>query len=618
MISLGQAVGCLAMTSVPAGREHPPDTTGASLWVLLRPHRWRLLAVLMIGAAAALGESLGLALFSVLLNHLLDAGAAMKGPALLHGFYEQARTRPHVFFALIALVYVAKSLMALVSNYVSIAVALRIADRWRLELLRSVMGRVSPGQQSKQGSLLQLVLDEPSVAGGGLSAAGILAQNAISAAVIYATLIWLSPSTTLALTAIAALAFAVLTLLFRYARRVAEQRSRTYEAGYGYITEMLSALRQVTLFGMESTVLRKAEGLIARMRHVHQRGSVVATSPRIVIEVVFVASLVLMLALFAPTGGQSAFISAAGLAALAAMRLVPSFSAAAGTWVQVQQAIPAMARIRSQLQALHADEAQQAGKSRSAPPLQRALEIRDLHFAYPSRDAALRGIDITVPAGSFVALVGPSGSGKSTLVDLLCGLYEPESGEIRVDGVDLRGLDRFSWRQQLGVVAQDAFLFSGTVRENLCLLRPDCPEAQMRAAVAVVGAEPIIDALPAGYDTVIGERGHSLSGGQRQRLAMARVLIRQPRLLLLDEATSALDSASDDMVFRTLERHRGDATLIAVAHRLSSIRRADHIYVLQNGQVVESGDHASLLRQGGLYAVLYRTTEDDTSARVAE
>jgi ATP-binding cassette, subfamily B, bacterial len=618
MLSLGLAVDWLAMTSGPTGREDPPRSTGVSLWALLRPHRWRLAAVLLIGAVAALGESLGLALFSVLLNHLLDAGAAMKGPALLHGFYEQARTRPHVFFALIALVYVAKSLLTLVSNYVSIAVALRIADRWRVELLRSVLSRASPGLQAKQGSLLQLVLDEPSVAGGGLSAAGILVQNAISAAVIYATLIWLSPSTTLALTAVAALAFAVLTLLFRYARRVAEQRSRAYEAGYGYITEMLSALRQVTLFGLESAVLRKADDLVGQMRHVHRRGSVIASSPRIVIEVVFVASLVLMLALFAPTGGQSAFISAAGLAALAAMRLVPSFSAAAGTWVQVQQALPAMARIEERLRALYTAQAQEAASQRPAPPLQRVLQLHNVHFSYPGRDAALRGIDLTVPAGSFVALVGPSGSGKSTLIDLLCGLFEPDRGEICLDGVDLRGLSRSSWRQQLGVVAQDAFLFSGTVRENLCLLRPDCPEATMREAVAVVGAEPIIAALPAGYDTVIGERGHSLSGGQRQRLAMARVLIRQPRLLLLDEATSALDSASDEMVFRGLERHRGDATLIAVAHRLSSIRRADCIYVLQNGLVVESGDHASLLRQGGLYAVLYRTTEDDTSARVAE
>jgi ABC-type multidrug transport system fused ATPase/permease subunit len=209
--------------------------------------------------------------------------------------------------------------------------------------------------------------------------------------------------------------------------------------------------------------------------------------------------------------------------------------------------------------------------------------------------------------------VGPSGSGKSTLLDLFCGLHEPDSGALLVDGTDLKGVSKASWRSQLGVVPQDGFLLSGTIRENLCLLRPDCPEAFMREMVALVGAERIIAELPAGYDTVVGERGVSLSGGQRQRLALARVLIREPRLLLLDEATSALDSESDDQIFRALEkRYRGRMTIVAVAHRLASIQRADQIHVMKGGRLVESGDHASLLRNGGVYAGLYRTADAPT------
>jgi ABC-type multidrug transport system fused ATPase/permease subunit len=153
-------------------------------------------------------------------------------------------------------------------------------------------------------------------------------------------------------------------------------------------------------------------------------------------------------------------------------------------------------------------------------------------------------------------------------------------------------------------VPQDAFLLAGTVRENLCLLRPDCPQALLDEAVRSVGADKIIAGLPAGYDTMIGERGVSLSGGQRQRLALARVLVREPRILILDEATSALDAESDESIFRALERYRGRMTIIAIAHRLSSIQRADRIYVLKDGHVVEAGTHFDLLGRGGVYAAL--------------
>ena len=581
---------------------------------LLRAHLGRLAGVLALTVVAALAEAAGLALFSVLLNMVVGGKAPLHQPGFLGALSGQVRARPGVFFLLLGLTYVGKSALSLAANFASIAVALKIADEWRLRLFGALLRLPVRSVPPKQGALLQLVLDEPGVAGAGLGAAGILVQNLASALTIYATLFWISPTITMGLTAIGAVAGGALSVLTRYSRKAAEERSRVYVDGYGYITEMLSALKQVRIFGLERAVEERAESHVARMRVANRLGSAISSSPRIVIELVFFGAAILILALLAPRMGDAAMLSGAGLAAAAAMRLLPSFSAAAGTWVQVHAAIPAVRRIHDELQRLEAAAAPALDASAVPVTFDRALECRGVRFAYPERPPVLRGVDLRLEAGSFVAIVGSSGSGKSTLLDLLCGLYDPDQGEILVDGHRLRELPKSTWRGLLGVVPQDAFLLSGTLRENLCLLRPDCPEEVLREALVVAGADRLIAELPAGLDTVVGERGVSLSGGQRQRLALARVLIRQPRLLLLDEATSALDPESDEAVYRGLERYHGRITVLAISHRLASVRGADRIHVMQNGTVVESGDHAALLRLNGVYATMWRAAERQPEA----
>jgi ABC-type multidrug transport system fused ATPase/permease subunit len=533
----------------------------------------------------------------------------VSAPRFLHGLESSVRANPGVFFLILGLTYVAKSGLTLVANYASISVACQIADEWRLRLFGALLRMPVRSVPPKQGVLLQLILDEPGIAGAGLGAGGIMVQNVASALTIYVTLFWISPTITLGLTAIGAVAAGALSVLARYSRKASEQRSRAYVDGYGYITEMLTALKQVRIFGLERAVETRADGLVHRMRIAHRKGSAISSSPRIVIELVFFGAAILILALMAPKLGDPAMLSGAGLAAAAAMRLLPAFSAAAGTWVQVHQALPAVGRIHAELERLEAAAAPSPHEAAGAASFERSVECRGVRFAYPDRAPVLKGVDLRVEAGSFVAIVGSSGSGKSTLLDLLCGLYDPDAGEILVDGKDLRMISKGAWRELLGVVPQDAFLLSGTLRENLTLLRPECGPEAVAEALRVVGADKLVADLPAGLDTVVGERGVSLSGGQRQRLALARVLIRQPRLLILDEATSALDPESDEAVFAGLERARGKMTMIAIAHRLSSIRRADRILVMQDGVIVESGDHAALLRHNGVYATMWRSSE---------
>src|SRR5688572_13709269 len=227
---------------------------------------------------------------------------------------------------------------------------------------------------------------------------------------------------------------------------------------------------------------------------------------------------------------------------------------------------------------------------------------------------ALRDVTLDVPAGQTLALVGETGAGKSTLAQLVARFYDPTRGAVRVDGTDLREVTQQSLRRQLGVVPQEGFLFAGTVRENILFGRPGASELQLVGAAKAVGAHEFVKALPEGYDTEVGERGSRLSAGQRQLIALARALIADPRILVLDEATANVDVHAEAAIEVGLRRLLAGRTSIVIAHRLSTVMRADRIAVLEGGEVVESGSHDELIAAGGAYARLYRSWAEQAAA----
>jgi ABC-type multidrug transport system fused ATPase/permease subunit len=240
------------------------------------------------------------------------------------------------------------------------------------------------------------------------------------------------------------------------------------------------------------------------------------------------------------------------------------------------------------------------------PTIQGKLVFDGVTFRYGTGDKVLHDIAFEMAPGEMVALVGPSGAGKTSIANLICRFYDPNKGQITVDGQDLRRIKLSSLRQQVAVVLQDSFLFNNSVLENLLYGKPDADRDEIMGAAKAANAHDFIVQLPEGYDTEIGERGVKLSGGQKQRLALARAILADPRILILDEATSSVDAEAEFLIQQALERVLEGRTSLVIAHRLSTVRNADKIIVLDQGRIVEIGKHDELLARDGLYGQLYR------------
>ena len=266
----------------------------------------------------------------------------------------------------------------------------------------------------------------------------------------------------------------------------------------------------------------------------------------------------------------------------------------------------AMASTRRILDLLDVEPQITEGSGLLPKPVAGAVTFDDVRFSYASGPEVLHGLNIAVPAGETHAVVGLTGAGKSTIVKLLLRLYEPSSGQVTVDGVDVRDLTFGDLRGAIGLVSQDVFLFDGTVRENIAYGDPDASAEAIEQAAKLAEAHDFISALSDGYDTLVGERGQKLSGGQRQRLSIARAILRNPAILVLDEATSSVDNETEAAIQRSLEHVSEGRTTLVIAHRLSTVRHADRIHVLEAGLVRETGTHDELVLAGGLYAALWR------------
>jgi subfamily B ATP-binding cassette protein MsbA len=421
------------------------------------------------------------------------------------------------------------------------------------------------------------------------------------------------------------------------ARRIGRSVRRTTRRGQDKLAEIQTIVHEtvtgnaiVKAFGMELWEMGRFRRAADRLLHANMRSVAVQSISSPLMDALGAVAIALLLLVGRNSIVHGAWTSGRFIAFLAAVimlydpvRKMPVY------YNSFQQAVGASEEIFKFLDAQ--DEVVERKSALKLKAFTDSVEFRDVHFSYRTesdrressdaeRHEALRGVSMTVKRGEVVALVGPSGAGKSTLMNLLPRFYDVSTGAILIDGHDVRDLTISSLRKQIGKVTQETVLFNDTVRNNIAYGRPDVPMDRIEAAAKAARAHEFIMRMPDGYDTHIGERGARLSGGERQRLAIARALLKDAPILVLDEATSALDTESEAMVQAALATLMQDRTVLVIAHRLSTVRRADRIAVMEHGRITELGTHEELLASGRTYSRLYQLQfgEDESLTTAAQ
>jgi ABC-type multidrug transport system fused ATPase/permease subunit len=426
----------------------------------------------------------------------------------------------------------------------------------------------------------------------------------LTAALAFFYLLHRSVAVTLTVFAVVAAFVFVLQYAFRVIRPIFRERAKINAEVTGRLTESLGGVRVIKGYHAEereaSVFAVGVERLLANVMKSLTMTSVLGSASTTVLGLV--SALVMWL------GGHSVLNHTWSVGDYFAYNMFLAFMIApvfqiVNIGTQLTEAFAGLDRTNEIMSEL--EENQSPERTLKMPPIHGTVRFEDVEFAYDPDKPVLHGVSFLAEPGTVTALVGSSGSGKSTMISLLCAFHTPTKGRVTVDDIDLAHVDLNTFRSQLGVVLQDSFLFDGTIRENIMFSKPEATEEQFLFACRTARVDEFAERYPDAYETIVGERGVKLSGGQRQRLSIARALLAEPRILILDEATSSLDSESEAMIQAGLNQLMQGRTTFVIAHRLSTIRRADQILVVEQGRIVERGNHAELFALGGRYYDLY-------------
>jgi ATP-binding cassette subfamily B protein len=516
-----------------------------------------------------------------------------------------------------AMLFVLAGLLALASGlryYFVITLGERIVADLRRDVFAHVT-KLSPAffDVNQSGEIVsRLTADTTQIKSTVGATASVALRNLILCFGAIAMMVYTSPKlSSLVIAAIPVIVFP-LVAFGRSVRRRSREAQDTLASASAYAGEAIGATRTLQAFNAEDAARARFFGEV-ESAYEAARSAIRARSLLTGFAIAMIFGSVVAVLWFGARDVLAGTLSAGTLGQflLYAVFAAGSLGALSEVWGELSQAAGAAERLSELLEEPPAITAP-ADPVALPVPAHGELTFRDVHFSYPARPGyrSLNGLSFAVKQGETVAVVGPSGAGKSTILSLVERFYDPDSGTVLLDGVDLRAADPEEIRRRMALVPQDVTIFAASIRDNIAFGMPDVGDDAIHGAARAAQAEEFIARLDKGYDTMVGERGVTLSGGQRQRIAIARAILKDAPLLLLDEATSALDAESETLVQRALEGQMGKRTTIVIAHRLATVLKADRILVMDGGRLVEEGTHQSLIQQGGLYARLARLQFD--------
>ncbi len=456
----------------------------------------------------------------------------------------------------------------------------------------------------RTGDLVQKQMIHTEMAGDAVLYSCQIARNLFTAACLYVTLCIVSLKGALMLTGI----MAVLTVVALIVSKVkiyaaSQEHADLQKRAYSIAVETMTGIRQVKAFLAEQFFSKKFGETITRKAAIYRKNATIGQMPTPVMQTSVLVGVVAVLFLaFRYKGSVSGLLPLVVVFGGGAYRIISSVAGLNSSFMQIAHLLPSVNIVADLLKWKPVHE-NLAGAGR----FEKDIVFEEVEFSYPREGFKLSGIDLEFEKGKFYGIVGSSGSGKSTLVDLIIKFYHPGRGRILVDGKDLKGMDARSWRKQIGLISQETFIFNGTIEENISFAVDEAEKdtGRIEAAARTADLHDFIKSLPEGYGTIVGERGLTLSGGQRQRLAIARAVYRDPEIYIFDEATSSLDTHSEKRIQGAIEELSRSKTVIAVAHRLSTVVHADEIIAMKDGRIMEKGPHSDLMEREGFYAGLY-------------
>lgn len=575
-------------------------------WTYLREFKGRLFASVALILGASAFELAGVALVIPLLEQLGTApgesGVSRAARSMVRAVGLEGNL-PGLLM-LFAVFTIAKFCLTETAGYSGRMLAAWIRYRMRQRIFDNLMDLPMQFYYTRRVGDVISTTDTSTTEAAALAENGIRLINVIVFAAVYIGVqLMLSVWMTVAVLLFTALSYVFVSPRFAVSFSQGQHAKRLFDAVVSFLQDRLSGIKTIKVFGNEDLHRAELDRIGVELRELAgstQKNKIVAHAFGEPFMTVAIIGILVFAVRTLNLGVVElvAFFYTYGL-------LIPRVKSITSEALTIVEKLPHLERVDELAE--RRTKTYLADGAEPFPGLQAPIEIEHVTFSYgPGAPPVLSDVTISIPLKQTTALVGPSGVGKTTLVDLVLRLHDPASGRILVNGTDLRNYAQRSWHSRLAVVEQEPFLFHDSVLSNIRYGKPAATLDEVRAAATLAHAADFIEALPAGYDTMVGQRGMALSGGQRQRIALARALIREPDVLVLDEATSALDSESERFIQEAIDQLRSQCTMIVIAHRLSTIARADNIVVLEAGRIVETGTHDDLLGREGLYRRYYQ------------